>query len=88
MDYVIFRMSSGEDESSVEAHVLARAYRAAWRVKNLGEPNGAHQFASLDLVICYGGWAPPQVAISREDVLPTAQRSRMRCGGNGEADDD
>ena len=88
MDYGIFRMSSGEDESSVEAHVLARAYRAAWRSKNLAEPNGAHQFAPLDLVICYGGWAPPQVAISHEDVLPTSQQPGMQRGGVGEPNED
>ena len=88
MDYGIFRMSSGEDESSVEAHVLARAYRAAWRSKNLAEPNGAHQFAPLDLVICYGGWAPPQFAISHDDVLPAAQKRAVRCTGDGESDED
>ena len=80
-------MSSGEDESSVEAHVLARAYRAAWRVKNLAEPDGAHQFAPLDLVICYGGWSPPKVAISNEDILPGGQRPGMCSSDRGQSDD-
>lgn len=80
-------MSSGEDESSVEAHVLARAYRAAWRVKNLSEPEGAHQFAPLDLVICYGGWAPPKVAISHEDILQAGKRPGMCSGSGGNSDD-
>ena len=51
MDYGIFRMSSGEDESSVEAHVLARAYRAAWRVKNLADHTRALIDATPGLVV-------------------------------------
>lgn len=70
MDYWIFSISSGEPETSAAAHVLARAYREAWRVKKLSVPDGAHHFDTLDLVICYGGYAPAQSAIGNDDVKP------------------
>ena len=87
MDYRIFKMSSGEGESSVEAHVFARAYRAVWRVKNLAEPCGAHQFTPLDLVICYGGCPLPLVAIPDDDAVPAGSRPALRSGGNEQSDD-
>ena len=58
MDYLVFSLSSGESESSAEAHVFTRAYRAAWRVKHGTEPTGAHQIAALDLVIHFSGSGP------------------------------
>jgi len=76
MDYWIFSISSGELEKSPAAHVLARAYREAWRVKNLTEPEGAHHFGTLDLVICYGGFSPPRIAISDDDMKSTARIAR------------
>ena len=57
MDYRVFRKSSGEDENSIEAHVLARAYRAVWRCTHGSEPVGQHQIAGLELVIDFGGKA-------------------------------
>jgi len=86
MDYWIFSISRGELEKSPAAHVLARAYREAWRVKNLTDPDGAHHFGTLDLVICYGGYAPPQVAIGEDDVKPTSQLRRFH--GDREDDDE
>lgn len=76
MDYWIFSISSGEPETSAAAHVLARSYREAWRVKNLKDPDGAHHFNTLDLVICYGGYAPLQVAIGNDNVKPFAYLGR------------
>ena len=70
MGYRIFSISSGEFLSGNEAHVLARAYRAAWRATYGAEPEGRHQFAALDLVIDFGGSASGRVAIShREPAL-------------------
>jgi len=54
MDYRVLNESSGEDESSIEAHVLARAYRAVWRCTYGAEPAGRHQISGLQLVIDFG----------------------------------
>lgn len=54
MDYRVFSESSGEDESSIEAHVLARAYRAVWRCTYGTEPAGRHQISGLQFVIDFG----------------------------------
>jgi hypothetical protein len=61
MDYRIFSESSGEDESSIEAHVLARAYRAVWRCTYGTEPAGRHKIAGLQLVIDFGRAADMRV---------------------------
>ena len=86
LDYWIFSISSGEPEKSAAAHVLARAYREAWRVKNLADPKGAHHFGTLDLVICYGGYAPPRVAIGDDDIKPFTYLGggRPDCTDDGE----
>jgi hypothetical protein len=39
---------------TLEAHVLARAYRTMWRARHGVEPAGQHVIASLDLVIDFG----------------------------------
>ncbi len=84
MDYWIFSISSGELEKSSAAHVLARAYREAWRVKKLTEPEGAHHFNPLDLVICYGGYSPPRIAMSEDDVQPAPRLQHPICGDSGD----
>ena len=45
--------SSGEVLDTVEAHVLARAYRAAWRSTFASEPQGVHVIAALDVRIVF-----------------------------------
>lgn len=85
LDYWIFSIATGEPEKSAAAHVLARAYREAWRIKNLKDPEGAHHFGPLDMVICYGGYAPPRVAIDNDDVKPLSQ---VRRAGRGQTDED
>jgi hypothetical protein len=45
--------SSGEALDSVEMHVLARAYRAAWRALFARDPAGQHVIAPLDAVIVF-----------------------------------
>jgi hypothetical protein len=54
MNYRVLNESSGEGESSIEAHVLARAYRAVWRCTYGTEPTGRHQIAGLQLIIDFG----------------------------------
>ena len=66
MDYRIYNVSNGEFENSAEAHVLARAYRAAWRAMHGAEPAGAHQISSLGFIFHFGGWAPAWTDISHE----------------------
>jgi hypothetical protein len=61
MDYRIFSMSTGEEESSTEAHVFARAYRGAWRAIHGTEPIGRHQLPGVGLVFEFGPQAPAPV---------------------------
>jgi hypothetical protein len=45
--------STGEALDTVEMHVLARAYRAAWRSVFAREPVGPHLIAPLDALIVF-----------------------------------
>ena len=51
--YSIFRRSSRESLDTIEMHVLARAYRAAWRSIHARDPVSAHAIESLDLMIVF-----------------------------------
>jgi len=53
MNSTIICWSSGEALDTVEMHVLARAYRAAWRALFAREPVGPHVIAPLDAVIVF-----------------------------------
>jgi hypothetical protein len=53
MEYSIFSHSSGEPLHTVEMHVLARAYRAAWRSVFASNPVGSHVIAALDALIVF-----------------------------------
>ena len=53
MEYIMFIRSSGESLDTVEMHVLARAYRAAWRSLFARDPIGPHVFAALDAVFVF-----------------------------------
>lgn len=57
---------------TLEAHVLARAYRDLWRMQYGDEPAGLHVLASLDLVIDFGSAAASQPWTF--DGLPSTQR--------------
>ena len=86
MDYRVYSALSGEEDSSTEAHVFARAYRAAWRSAYATEPTGRHKVEGLELVIDFGrralarsgnpevAWAPTTRCAERsappDDVLP------------------
>lgn len=73
MDYRVFSMSSGEDEDSTEAHVFARAYRAAWRSIYGSEPTGRHHVAALELVMDFGARTQARVGASHAGAVPTAR---------------
>jgi len=55
LTYQIFRLSTREPVDTVEMHVLAKAYRAAWRSTYASEPVARHALERLDLVIDFGG---------------------------------
>jgi hypothetical protein len=59
MTFSLCNYYSGERLDTVELHVLAKAYRAAWRAQYQREPLGVHVIASLSLVIDFGGAAGP-----------------------------
>jgi hypothetical protein len=54
MDYSLFRLRDREPIDTLEAHVLVRAYVAAWRALYLCEPFGQHAIKSLGLAIDFG----------------------------------
>jgi hypothetical protein len=54
MHYTICSLSGDEPLETLAAHVLARAYEAAWRARHGNEPVGQHVMAELDLIIEYG----------------------------------
>jgi len=55
MQYTIRSLSSDEAFETLAAHVLARAYLAAWRARHGSEPSGPHVIEGLDLVIEFQG---------------------------------
>jgi len=54
MEYRLFRLCDSEPIDTLEAHVLVRAYVAAWRALYLCEPFGQHAIESLGLAIDFG----------------------------------
>ena len=51
MWYAVRSLSGDEASETLAAHVLARAYQAAWRARYGQEPLGSLVLAELDLVI-------------------------------------
>ena len=51
LDYRLYRLGDGEPVDALEAHVLARAYDAAWRALYLCDPAGRHVIEALGLAI-------------------------------------
>jgi hypothetical protein len=51
VDYRLFRLRGSDPVDALEAHVLARAYHAAWRALNSCAPVDRLVIESLDLVI-------------------------------------
>jgi hypothetical protein len=58
LDHTIILRSTMEPIYSLEMHVLARAYRAAWRSIHAREPMNRHVLEDLGVIIVFG--APPQ----------------------------
>ncbi len=58
MEYSIFTYSNGEPIDTVDLHVLARAYRAAWRTVFARNPVGAHIIAALDVMFVFPAQDP------------------------------
>jgi len=54
MTFRIFSYSNGEPLDTVEMHVLAKAYRAAWRSRFTHDPIGVHLIEALDVAIDFG----------------------------------
>ena len=55
MQYNIFTNSTGERLDTVDMHVLARAYRAAWRSHFAQDPAGPHTLRELDVLFVFIG---------------------------------
>jgi hypothetical protein len=70
MDYRVFSASTGEEDNSTEAHVFARAYRAAWRTAYASEPAGRHQVEGLEIVIDFGGHPVARAGIAHAGKAP------------------
>jgi hypothetical protein len=49
----IFTHSTGEPLDTVDMHVLARAYRTAWRSLFASDPVGPHVIAALDVLFVF-----------------------------------
>ena len=58
MDYSLSRLCDSEPVNALEAHVLARAYREAWRALYVCEPVGRHTIESLGLAIDFARGRP------------------------------
>ncbi len=54
MTFRVFCHSTREPLDIVEMHVLAKAYRAAWRAMRAEDPRGYHVIEAVDLLIDYG----------------------------------
>jgi len=54
MHYKVFRLRDREPIEALEAHVLARAYEAAWRALYRCDPVGRHVIEALGLAIEFG----------------------------------
>jgi len=88
MNYLIYSMFTGEEENSTDAHVLARAYHAAWRAEFGTEPVGGHQVTGLGFVMYFGKWLPVQVGISPVQAAPTSKRVETAAESSGGCNDD
>lgn len=58
-EYSIFSASTMEPLNTLELHVLARAYRAAWRSIHASDPVNGHVIRSLGILIVFRGAPGP-----------------------------
>jgi hypothetical protein len=75
MRYRLYSQSTGEPCDTVEMHVLAKAYRAAWRAAHACEPTHCHVLERLGLLIVFE-WPAP----SRADPLEGPARRAIPPG--------
>jgi len=61
-EYSIYSASSMEPLDALEMHVLARAYRAAWRSIHARDPVNRHVIESLDVMIDFASPQSPRPA--------------------------
>ena len=61
MQYSIYTHSTGEPLDTVDLHVLARAYRAAWRSLFARDPAGHHVLRALDVLFVFAGKNPDRL---------------------------
>ena len=54
-----------EPLDTLEMHVLARAYRAAWRSLHARDPVSRHVIVSLDVMIVFGNQPHPGPAANK-----------------------
>jgi hypothetical protein len=80
MSFTLFNHYSGEPVDTVEMHVLAKAYRAAWRSQYMSDPVGVHVIASLGLVIDFGGTITPDTIDPPETDSPFEPTRRRDWG--------
>ena len=67
LEHSIYSWSSMEPLDTLEMHVLARAYRAAWRSLHALDPVNRHVIESLDVMIVFNNRLHPD---------PTANQTR------------
>jgi len=60
MKYKMRSLSGDDMFETLSAHVFARAYRTAWRVRHGNEPVG-HVIPGLDLIIEFEGVQEPAI---------------------------
>jgi hypothetical protein len=70
--FQVLSLSGNAAAETVEAHVLARAYRTMWRARHGAEPAGQHVIASLDLIIDFG---VPVLRLLPTDRSPSTSRA-------------
>ena len=65
LEHSIYSWSSMEPLDTLEMHVLARAYRAAWRSFHARDPVNWHVIESLDVMIVFHNRLHPDPAANQ-----------------------
>lgn len=63
-EHSIYSVPGMEPLDTLELHVLARAYRAAWRSLHARDPVGRHVIENLEVMIVFGSPSDPRPAPS------------------------
>ena len=65
LEHSIYSWSSREPLDTLELHVLARAYRAAWRSLYARDPVNGHVIEGLDVMIVFSNQPHPGPAANK-----------------------